>query len=68
VRYKFLSEISLALKPKVPSQISGAFSGLLAAAIENMDGIGGKPGWAWIFIVVRFGMLLEFLCNPQPFI
>ncbi len=25
--------------------------GLLAAAISNMDGIGGKPGWAWIFIL-----------------
>jgi len=24
---------------------------LLAAAISNMDGIGGKPGWAWIFIL-----------------
>jgi len=30
---------------------SGAFGGLLAAAISNMDGIGGKPGWAWIFIL-----------------
>ena len=27
---------------------------MLAAAIQNMDGIGGKPGWAWIFILVRF--------------
>jgi len=34
-------------------QLSGAFSGLLAAAIEKMDGIGGKPGWVWIFILVR---------------
>ena len=25
--------------------------GLLAAAIANMDGIGGKPAWAWIFII-----------------
>lgn len=25
--------------------------GLLAAAISNMDGIGGKPAWAWIFIL-----------------
>jgi len=33
-------------------QLSGAFSGLLAAAIQNMDGIGGRPGWAWIFILV----------------
>ena len=23
----------------------------MAAAIHNMDGIGGKPGWAWIFIL-----------------
>lgn len=33
-------------------QLSGAFSGFLAAAIQNMDGIGGRPGWAWIFILV----------------
>lgn len=32
--------------------LSGAFSGLLAAAIDQMDGKGGKPGWAWIFILV----------------
>ncbi|PFH50245.1 hypothetical protein AMATHDRAFT_4153 [Amanita thiersii Skay4041] len=31
--------------------ISGAFGGLLAAAISNMEGIGGKPAWAWIFII-----------------
>jgi len=30
---------------------AGSFGGLLAAAIAEMDGIGGKPGWAWIFIV-----------------
>lgn len=35
------------------SSISGAFSGFLAAAIEQLDGKGGKPGWAWIFILVR---------------
>jgi len=28
--------------------ISGSFGGLLAAAIGKMDGIGGRPGWAWI--------------------
>ncbi|KAF8817611.1 MFS general substrate transporter [Phlegmacium glaucopus] len=33
------------------SSLAGAFSGLLAAAIENMSGIGGRPGWAWIFIL-----------------
>lgn len=31
--------------------VSGSFGGLLAAAIGNMDGIGGKRGWAWIFIL-----------------
>ncbi|PAV17561.1 MFS general substrate transporter [Pyrrhoderma noxium] len=33
------------------ASLSGAFSGLLAAAIEKMDGIHGRPGWAWIFIL-----------------
>ncbi|KAF8994343.1 MFS general substrate transporter [Cyathus striatus] len=31
--------------------VSGAFGGLLAAAISNMGGIGGRPAWAWIFIL-----------------
>ena len=28
--------------------LSGSFGGLLAAAIANMKGLGGKAGWAWI--------------------
>jgi MFS family permease len=28
-----------------------AISGLLAFAIRNMDGIQGKEGWRWIFIL-----------------
>lgn len=28
--------------------LAGSFGGLLAAAIAQMDGIGGKRGWAWI--------------------
>ncbi|KAL7417795.1 MFS general substrate transporter [Mrakia frigida] len=31
--------------------ISGAFGGLLAAAIQNMDGVGGYEGWRWILIL-----------------
>ncbi|EME78268.1 uncharacterized protein MYCFIDRAFT_190618 [Pseudocercospora fijiensis CIRAD86] len=31
--------------------LAGSFGGLLAAAIASMDGIGGKDGWAWIFII-----------------
>ena len=44
-------------------QVSGAFSGLLAAAISSMDGIGGRPGWAWIFILVRSGIFYNFLLH-----
>lgn len=38
--------------------------GLLAAAISNMDGIGGKPGWAWIFILEG---LLTVCCAVASF-
>lgn len=31
--------------------LSGSFGGLLAAAIENMDGVSGLEGWRWIFIL-----------------
>lgn len=31
--------------------LAGSFGGLLAAAISDMNGIGGKAGWAWIFIL-----------------
>jgi MFS family permease len=33
------------------ASLSGAFGGLLAYVIEKMDGMGGRPGWAWIFIL-----------------
>ena len=44
--------------------IAGAFSGLLAAAIVKMDGVGGKPGWAWIFILEG---LLTVVCAIASF-
>lgn len=31
--------------------LSGAFSGLLAAGITQMDGIAGLEGWRWIFLL-----------------
>ncbi|KEF51441.1 uncharacterized protein A1O9_12590 [Exophiala aquamarina CBS 119918] len=31
--------------------IAGSFGGLLAAAISKIHGVGGRPGWAWIFIL-----------------
>ena len=33
------------------SLISSAFSGLLAAGILEMDGLGGVAGWRWLFIL-----------------
>ncbi|PCH39068.1 MFS general substrate transporter [Wolfiporia cocos MD-104 SS10] len=33
------------------SSMSGAFGGLLAYAIERMNGIGGLAGWSWIFLL-----------------
>ncbi|KAJ7117834.1 MFS general substrate transporter [Mycena epipterygia] len=38
--------------------VSGAFGGLLAAAISNMEGVGGKPAWAWIFILEGLATVL----------
>ncbi|THH15230.1 hypothetical protein EW146_g5217 [Bondarzewia mesenterica] len=40
------------------ASVSGAFGGLLAAAISNMGGIGGKPAWAWIFILEGLATVL----------
>jgi len=49
---------------------AGSFGGLLAAAIAKMGGVGGKPGWAWIFIleglatiivgIVSYWMVFDF--------
>ncbi|KAK0475665.1 major facilitator superfamily domain-containing protein [Armillaria luteobubalina] len=48
------------------ASLSGAFSGLLAYAIIHMDGVGGRAGWRWIFILegaftVAWGLLSYFL-------
>ncbi|PPQ96631.1 hypothetical protein CVT26_010671 [Gymnopilus dilepis] len=53
------------------ASLSGAFSGLLAAAIDNLNGIGGKPAWAWIFILegafsFLFGVITFFLVPATP--
>lgn len=53
------------------SALSGAFSGLLAAGISKMDGIGGYAGWRWIFIIeglitVILGIGCFFLLIDSP--
>lgn len=51
--------------------VSGSFGGLLAAAISKMNGLGGRPGWAWIFIIeglltVVFGALSFYFVHDFP--
>ena len=53
------------------SALSGAFSGLLAFGIVNMDGVGGRPGWAWIFLLegiatVAIGVACFFIMPDTP--
>ncbi|KAK0457496.1 major facilitator superfamily domain-containing protein [Desarmillaria tabescens] len=48
------------------ASLSGAFSGILAYGIIRMDGIGGRAGWRWIFILegafsVACGLIGYFL-------
>ncbi|WVQ83940.1 hypothetical protein IAT38_006084 [Cryptococcus sp. DSM 104549] len=31
--------------------LAGAFGGIFGYALSRMDGIGGKAGWSWIFII-----------------
>jgi predicted MFS family arabinose efflux permease len=51
--------------------MSGAFSGLLAAAIVQMDGVAGLTGWQWIFLLeglftVCFGAMAAFILPNTP--
>ncbi|KAH6658015.1 major facilitator superfamily domain-containing protein [Truncatella angustata] len=47
------------------SALSGAFSGLLAAGIAEMNGIGGFKGWQWIFILEGIlTIIMGILCFP----
>ncbi|KAH7913734.1 major facilitator superfamily domain-containing protein [Hygrophoropsis aurantiaca] len=53
------------------ASLSGAFSGLLAAGIMEMNGAAGKPGWAWIFILEGiftfiFGSIAFFVLPRSP--
>ncbi|KAI9257405.1 major facilitator superfamily domain-containing protein [Sporodiniella umbellata] len=54
------------------SQVSGAFSGLIAGAIsQNLDGVNGMRGWKWLFIIegliaVVIGIVGFFLLPNFP--
>lgn len=50
---------------------AGAFSGLLAYGLQFMNGLGGKAGWRWIFIIegiitVIAGIAVPFVLPDSP--
>ena len=47
------------------TSLAGAFSGLLAFGIQNLNGKHGIAGWQWIFIVVSRS-LLYLLSSTYP--
>lgn len=51
--------------------VAGSFGGLLAAAISQMKNVGGKKGWAWIFILeglatVLIGIMSFWMVHDFP--
>lgn len=52
---------------------AGAFGGLLARGIMEMNGVAGKQGWAWIFILEGIattvvGKLCARVCKNKPLV
>ncbi|CEQ41384.1 SPOSA6832_03073, partial [Sporobolomyces salmonicolor] len=67
-RHELQTRISLFFSA---ASLSGAFSGLLAAAIINLNGKGGQAGWRWIFYLeglftALFGIVLFFFLPRTP--
>jgi len=55
----------------VASALSGAFGGLIAFGILRMDGIGGRAGWQWLYLLeglvtVVFGATVFWLLPNGP--
>ncbi|KAF9524342.1 major facilitator superfamily domain-containing protein [Crepidotus variabilis] len=51
--------------------LAGAFGGLLARGISEMKGVGGRPGWAWIFIIeglvtIVVAIFAKFVIHDSP--
>ncbi len=51
--------------------LAGAFGGLLARGISELNTKGGKPGWAWIFILegavtIVVAFFAKFFINDSP--
>lgn len=48
---RFVEAISINLLSNTIVKIARVISSLLAAAILNMRGVSGKPGWFWLFLL-----------------
>ncbi|KAG8849977.1 hypothetical protein FRB96_000582 [Tulasnella sp. 330] len=53
------------------TSLAAAFSGLLAAAIQQMDGIAGRRGWQWIFYLeggatMILAIIIFFIMPASP--
>ncbi|GHJ88189.1 hypothetical protein NliqN6_4591 [Naganishia liquefaciens] len=44
--------------------MAGAFGGILGYGLSKMNGVGGKAGWSWIFIMEGILTLLAGLASP----
>ncbi|KIJ12921.1 Anion:Cation symporter family protein [Paxillus involutus ATCC 200175] len=67
---KYMYQYRLALFFGAAS-LAGAFSGLLAYAIDHMDSDGGLEGWSWIFILeggvtILLGFIAAFVMVDYP--
>ena len=48
--------------------VARVISALLAAGILNMRGVGGKPGWFWLFLIEGLlTFLIGFIVSPTSF-
>ncbi|KAL7412091.1 major facilitator superfamily transporter [Mrakia frigida] len=55
----------------VASALSGAFGGLIAFGILRMEGVGGRAGWQWLYLLeglvtVLFGVTVYWLLPDGP--
>ncbi|KAL7271031.1 hypothetical protein RUND412_006246 [Rhizina undulata] len=67
-RYELQQRVTIFLSASI---LAGALGGLLACAINKMDGIDGNSGWRWIFIIegsatVIIGWLSQFFVPDWP--
>jgi len=47
--------------------VARVISALLAAGILEMRGVGGKPGWFWLFLIEGLlTFLIGFIVSPRP--